>query len=276
MDFFILEKVIRLMVKPIVLPLRTVRNPRDLGGYIGLDGRKIKAHRLIRSGKVNGISAEDKRVLREYGLNTIIDLRSPMERKNCPDDAIEQVEHFDYSVSNEDNTKGGINDLEKAFKMYRQDQYAGFHLMCQRYRDYVLKEHSQNSMHKILESLVNNRQGATLYHCSEGKDRTGFVTLILLYILGVDLEVIRQDYLYSNLVLSDYRAKRDKQFALEGENDKFRANMRVLGSVSDAFLDTTLITINEEFGGLDAFIRNQLDVSADFQAALQDLYLEKN
>lgn len=274
--FLLCLKGIQLMNQPIVLPLSTVRNPRDLGGYIGADGRKIKRHRLIRSGKIHDLSSEDKNALQQYGLHTIIDLRSPLERKTCPDDPIAHTKHYDYSVSTEDNTSGGTNDIEAAFALYRKDQYAGFKMMCNRYRDYVLKEHAQHSMHKILELLVNAREGATLYHCSEGKDRTGYVTLILLYILGVDLETIRQDYLWSNYLLTDYRAIRDQMFAKRGENLNFRANMRTLGSVMDAFLDTTLITIDQEFGGLDQFISEQLDVTPELKATLRELYLEKN
>ena len=104
----------------------------------------------------------------------------------------------------------------------------------------------------------------------------GSVTLILLYILGVDLETIRQDYLWSNYLLTDYRATRDQMFAKRGENLNFRANMRTLGSVMDAFLDTTLITIDQEFGGLDQFISEQLDVTPELKATLRELYLEKN
>ncbi len=48
------------MSNPVVLPLKTVRNPRDLGGYIGFNGRKIKSHRLLRTGKINGLSKHDE------------------------------------------------------------------------------------------------------------------------------------------------------------------------------------------------------------------------
>ena len=123
--------------------------------------------------------------------------------------------------------------------------------------------------------MLNTKEGAVLYHCSEGKDRTGIVTMIILYILGVDLETIRQDYLFSNGMLDDYRARRDKYFKENGENLKFRANMRILGSVQDAFLDTALITIEEEYGGLDNYIEKQLKISPEMQEALRELYLEK-
>lgn len=179
-------------------------------------------------------------------------------------------------MSADDNTKGGGgHSVEKMFEEYRKDQYAGFRMMCQRYYDHVTKPHAQETLRKILEMLANTPDGAILYHCSEGKDRTGIVTVLILYLLGVDLETIRQDYLYSNYMLNNYRARRDKEFAEDGENLSFRANMRILGSVSDAFLDTSLITIDKEFGGLDEYVKTQLNVTPELRDTLRELYLEK-
>ena len=262
------------MGKPVILPLKTVRNPRDLGGYIGADGRKVLPNRLFRTGNISKISEEDAERLHSYGLKKIIDLRSHHEVEKCPDRKIEGVEHLQMPLSCEDNTKGG-GDYKKNFERYREDQYAGFSMMCKRYHAHVTKPRAQKTIHDILEVLLNTKEGAVLYHCSEGKDRTGIVTMIILYILGVDLETIRQDYLFSNGMLDDYRARRDKYFKENGENLKFRANMRILGSVQDAFLDTALITIEEEYGGLDNYIEKQLKISPEMQEALRELYLEK-
>lgn len=262
-------------LRPNVLPLSSVCNPRDLGGYIGFDGRKIKGHRLLRTGKINKISAKDEKFLQEYGLSTIIDLRSPLECKMCPDHLIPGVKHYNLPLSDEDNTQGGKADIAQTFAEYRKDQYAGFRMMCNRYRDHVSKSHAQKTIHQILKIMANTPDGAILFHCSEGKDRTGIVAIIILYLLGVDLETIRQDYLYSNYMLNHYRAVRDQKFKKDGENLKFRANMRILGSVSDAFLDTSLITIEEKFGGFDKFLQEQLGVSDDLRTTLRELYLEK-
>ncbi len=293
------------MINPNVLPLEKVRNPRDIGGYVGYQGRKVKMHRLIRSGKISNITSKDKKFLLDYGLTKIIDLRSPLECHKMPDSQIPGVEHLDISIAEDDNTNGGKKDLDKVFATYRKDQYAGFKMMCDRYRSHVVKEHAQNSLHKILEVLANTKEGAILYHCSEGKDRTGIVTVMILYILGVDMETIRQDYLYSNYMLNTkegailyhcsegkdrtgivtvmilyilgvdmetirqdylysnymldgYRAKRDRIIQEKGGNLCLRANMRILGSVSDAFLDTSLIAIEKEFGGLDNYLREKI------------------
>ena len=263
------------MTAPIVLPIKSVRNPRDIGGYVGFDGRKIRPHRLLRTGNMSEITPTDERFLLDYGLHTIIDLRSPAECKQNPDKELDNVEHYACPLSAEDNTGGHGLDMSKEFAEYRKDQYAGFKLMCRRYHHHILNKSAQRSFHHIIKLIAENDDGAILYHCSEGKDRTGLVTIIILYILGVDMEVIRQDYLYSNYMLNDYRAVRDQHFKQVGENDNFRANMRVLGSVANSYFDTSLITINENFGGLDSYITNELEIDDQMKELIKEKYLEK-
>ena len=263
------------MTAPIVLPIKSVRNPRDIGGYVGSDGRKIRTHRLLRTGNISEITPADEQYLLDYGLRTIIDLRSPAECKQNPDKELDNIEHYAYPLSAEDNTGGHGLDMSKEFAEYRKDQYAGFKLMCRRYHHHILSKSAKQSFHHIIELIAENDDGAILYHCSEGKDRTGLVTIIILYILGVDMEVIRQDYLYSNYMLNDYRAVRDQHFKQVGENDNFRANMRVLGSVANSYFDTSLITINENFGGLDSYITNELEIDDQMQELIREKYLEK-
>ena len=263
------------MTAPIVLPIKSVRNPRDIGGYVGSDGRKIRTHRLLRTGNISEITTADEQYLLDYGLRTIIDLRSPAECKQNPDKELDNVEHYACPLSAEDNTGGHGLDMSKEFAEYRKDQYAGFKLMCRRYHHHILSKSAKQSFHHIVELIAENDDGAILYHCSEGKDRTGLVTIIILYILGVDMEVIRQDYLYSNYMLNDYRAVRDQHFKQVGENDNFRANMRVLGSVANSYFDTSLITINENFGGLDSYITNELEIDDQMQELIREKYLEK-
>lgn len=262
-------------IKPLVLPLKTVRNPRDLGGYIGFEGRKIKSHRLLRTGTISHLSDHDRLFLKHYGLQQVIDLRSPLEIKLFPDADIPGVRHYDLALSDQDNTQGGAHDIAKMHALYAQDQYAALKKMAQRYHDHVATKKAQHTMHQILELLAATEEGATIFHCSEGKDRTGIVTLIILYVLGVDLETIRQDYLYSNYLLNDYRAKRDQKFKEAGKNLNFRANMRILGSVADSFLDTALITIANDYGGLAAYVRNQIGVTPALRDTLRSRYLEK-
>ncbi|GHV98306.1 protein-tyrosine-phosphatase [Lactobacillus nasalidis] len=256
-----------------LLPLKTVRNPRDLGGYAAFAGRKIKPGLLLRTGTVAAISAEDADYLRARGVKTIIDLRSPQECCKRPDKQLAGIRNVNIPINNRDQTKAGASLAELA-RLYSLDPLAGFRHMVEGYRLMVTEKHAQAAFGRVLACLAE-AEGGTVYHCSEGKDRTGLVTVFLLTILGVDPETIRQDYLLSAPYLNGYRAKRDQEARENGESLVQRANLRSLGTVSNEYLDSALIAIDQEYGGMEAFISKQLGVTAALQDQLRAKYLEK-
>lgn len=256
-----------------LLPLKTVRNPRDLGGYTGFAGRKIKAGLLLRTGTVAAISEEDGDYLRARGVKTIIDLRSPQECRKRPDKKLAGIQNVNIPVNSRDQTKAGASLAELA-RQYGLDPLAGFRHMVESYRLMVTEEHAQAAFGQVLAYLAET-EGGTIYHCSEGKDRTGLVTVFLLTVLGVDPETIRQDYLLSAPYLNGYRAKRNKEARENGESLVQRANLRSLGTVNNEYLDSALITIDQEYGGMEAFLTRQLGVSPALRDQLRAKYLEK-
>ena len=262
------------MVEPLVLPLSKVENGRDLGAYVGFDGRPIKKHKLLRTAKLSEMPENDINFLKNYGLKKIIDFRTTAECEKQPDTSLTGVEYIHLAIHEEE--KLGVPDetKEKLKKTYIFDQYAGFKVMCHQYRKTVRSKHSQAAYHNFFEILANNEEGAVLFHCSEGKDRTGFGAYYLLHILGVDPYVIRNDYLYSNYGLNAYREKVDKLALADGANQYIRTNLRSLASVSHEYLDSALILINNEYGGIDNYIKEYLGVDQAMIDHLRELYLE--
>lgn len=259
-----------------LLPITTAINPRELGGLTGFNNRKIKMHRLLRTGDLSKMSQEDKRFLKTYGVVKIIDLRSKSESIAHPDPQIDGVQNISLPLSSEEGTLGGESDLNQGAKLYNENPHAAFKMMCDHYRDHVIAAHDQETIRQVLKILSETEEGAVIFHCTEGKDRTGFVALFVLYILGVDLETIRQDFLDSNEILSEYRATRDKEFKETGKSLTFRANMRILSSASDSLFDTILLTIEEEYGDLETYVRDVLNVTPELETKLCELYLENN
>lgn len=260
-------------MKEVILPVKSVRNPRDMGGLIGFNNRKVKLHRLLRTGTISQITQEDADFFKNYGLVQVIDLRSPCECVKKPDREIDGVKHINIPVNNVDQTQAGFS-LAELQEKYHSDYLAGFKHMIKTYRRMIVNPDSQKAFHKILKLLADTPKGATIFHCSEGKDRTGLTAFFILYVLGVDLETIRQDYLFSAEMLNDYRAKRDKESEQRGGSFRFRANLRSLGTVNNEYFDTALITMEEEFGGIDQYIEKQLGVDNELCGKLRSLYLE--
>lgn len=232
-------------------------------------------HCLLRTGNLSKMSQEDRLFLKNYGVVKIIDLRSKSESFAHPDPQIDGIQNISLPLSSEEGTLGGENNLKQEAKSYNENPHAAFKMMCDHYRDHVIAAHDQETVRQVLKILSETEKGAVIFHCTEGKDRTGFVALFVLYILGVDLEVIRQDYLASNEILTEYRAARDKEFQEAGKGLTFRANMRVLSSASDSLFDTILLTIEKEYGDFETYVRDVLNVTSELEDKLRELYLEK-
>lgn len=262
------------MIHPNVLPLASVRNPRDLGGYLGHNGRPLLKHRLLRTGRINQLNVADQLFLQKIGLSTIIDLRTSRERRKTPDPALPGVEHYNVSISGRE--VGQVSPaIIKIHQQYQTDQYAGFKNMCLNYQDFIQQPHSWRAFRQFFE-IITDRPGAILYHCSEGKDRTGICTVFLLHILGVEPAVIRADYLYSNFLLEDYRQRLDQKVRTKHGSLELLATTRSLASVANEYLDTALIAIDKEYGTIDQFLQKRVGMTPQWQAKLQDQFLAKN
>jgi protein-tyrosine phosphatase len=260
------------LIQPRLLEVTSVRNARDLGGYTGWQGRRIKTGRLVRSGKLNRLTDEDERYLRSYGVSEVIDLRTSAEIQREPDRLWDGVQAQSISISSQE--VGHVSqELTETKKRLASDQYAGFQHMCYLYREFILNDYSRAQIASFLKACAENKAGALVFHCSEGKDRTGICAVLLLEALGVNPDVIREDYLYSNFTLADYRKEVEHAGQASGETVEMTASMRSMASVANEYLDTALLTIRSEYGTMAAFFEKGLGLGQDWLDALRANYL---
>ena len=165
-------------------------NLRDLGGLIGLGGRKIKSGRLFRSGELFDLTVADADFLRKLGIAVVYDLRSTVERQRRPSEAhlLGEVQTVtrDYLDS-----AAGFSILTEKSDISTNDAK---NAMRDLYRN-IPFEHAE-SVRGIFDILINNNI-PLLFHCVAGKDRTGIISAIILNILGCSRDQILEDYLIS-------------------------------------------------------------------------------
>ena len=108
------------------------------------------------------------------------------------------------------------------------------------------------------DALVNvaNTDGAVLYHCSAGKDRTGWMTAVLLTVLGVSRTDVNADYMLSNQYLTGPRT-----------------GSAFIDGVEQSWLDTSFATVDRVYGNFDNYVRDGLQLSEDDVAQLRDTLL---
>ena len=162
-----------------------IQNKRDLGGIQTADGQIIKPGLLVRSAHL--FQAEEHDLER---ISTIIDLRTPGERKEAPDQTCGR-EYLTLPVF--DDVTAGISHETGA-----RDQ--GIPDMAYLYGR--LMRECTDSFRTILLTIMQHdySTGGVLWHCTEGKDRCGMTTALILESLGVPRDTILEDYLKTNLV----------------------------------------------------------------------------
>ena len=180
-----------------------IQNMRDLGGLRTADGRKIRPNMLIRSAQLAQAVEEDL----EH-VAAVIDLRTIKEREEMPD-LVYSCRYLPMPVF--DEFKPGVSHEEEAKQAPKlPDMAVLYGILVRNYMD---------SFRNILTAIMHHdfSEGAILWHCTEGKDRCGITTAMILELLGVDRDTIMEDYLKTNLVnLPKAAAIREKLAAERG------------------------------------------------------------
>lgn len=161
-------------------------NVRDIGGYIGLDGKVVKMGRFIRAGGLNGLTKAGIKAVRNLGTDCIIDLRSTREVQTMPDTLAQdqEIRYFHIPMLDYIQSSFASGDLTM-FPASMSEMYIG------------LLEHDQDDFLKIFRLFANESYKTTIFHCTAGKDRTGVTAMLLLGLAGVSKADIIQDYAHS-------------------------------------------------------------------------------
>lgn len=261
--------------------LEGVANARDLGGYVMPDGRRIREGLLLRSGNLMRATEEDKRRLRdEFHLKRIFDFRTYGEVYREPDCVIAGSSNtllptIDPEIekkSGEAMPKEVFLNLE-AFLLRAANQPLVQRLARNMYPDFVFSEYTQLQYAAFLSGVLATKDGAVLWHCSQGKDRTGLGAAFLLSCLGASRETILEDFDRSNDFYRETVARMCEQVRAMGWGEEEAAVIQAFIGVHTGNFARTLDRIDQEFGSLHGYITNQLLFSEEEQQQLRDRYL---
>lgn len=259
------------------IPLQGVNNTRDLGGLETADGKVIKKHRLIRSGELAKLTKNDIEVLKnEYGLKKIVDLRTDMEVEHKPDPKIEGVE-FEHIPFVDTQTVGITrekNIVVSAIKKIKSMDESASEYMESMYRALIIHENSLKNIARFFEVLLENEDGAILFHCSAGKDRVGAACMVILSILGVPQETIIKDYLATQKFGQKYNKKYENLAKWLSKNKKVSEYAKVFLSTNKGFILAMYDEIEKRYGTVEKYAEECLGLDAEKREKLKNMYLE--
>ncbi len=178
---------------PRTLSLEGASNVRDLGGWPTKGGGHVRFGRMFRSAALTGLTVRDVAALAATGLRTVCDLRGRREAAEAPSALAGVSDVAVHPLSIEPSVGASLRDLVATRNATGESVMA---VMRQAYVAYALEwPHRYRAMFAL---LLHEPALPLLLHCSAGKDRTGFGASLILTVLGVPYEAVREDYLASN------------------------------------------------------------------------------
>lgn len=253
-----------------------VANARDLGGLPAGDGA-VKRGLVYRSATLAFVSDGAVPSLAALGIDTVYDLRTAEEVSAAPDKLPAATRHVSLDVLADSSTSvaatlGDFSSDPKAFAAGLAGGRAE-RLFENSYRDFVRLPSALRAYRMFYLGLVDStRQGAALFHCTTGKDRTGWAAASLLTLLGVSQEDVERDYLQTN---TDLLPSLESVFRrAESQGVERAALLPVLG-VRESYLDAAFQQVREQFGDIDGYATRGLGLTAHDLRLLRERFLER-
>lgn len=233
-------------------------NARDMGGLLNVHGDMISSGLLLRSANLADATEMDKQTLQEqYHIAKIVDLRTEMERKEKPDVFIPNTEY--QSIPIFDESMAGISH-EKSLN--KEQILAVIPKLGFLYGQMVTSESCRQNLGRAARSVMEHdfSKGSVLWHCTEGKDRCGLLTAVLLLALGVEKRIIMEDYMLTNET-NEAKAERYYQgMLLAGKTEMEAATIRDIFLAKKEYLNKAFEAIQEQYKNTDTFLREGLNI----------------
>lgn len=231
-----------------------ISNARELGGIRTAGGRRVKSGVLLRTAELAEASDADLKALAEkYAVRHVVDFRDGSEIDRKPDLKIAGAEYSLVPVLPELPYKSRAIDLTPG------EVFDQFVLM---YRIMAEHEFCARAYRQFFQILLKAGGESVLWHCVQGKDRTGIAAYLLLAALGASEDDAREDYFLTNEALG----REYEQLVQKGRDARELAFMKVVLYVFPECLDEFLSRVRELYGGTDGYLRKCLGLTdRDFE-----------
>ncbi len=194
---------------------------------------KIKEGLIYRTAALSKNSTElILKFVKEHQIRYILDFRGKNELQN--------YKRYNNFYDNKIKEKFVINIPFNADKVniYIPDKpYENFY--------YAFLKDNEKKVKIIFEKYFSNANSERLViHCEGGKDRTGIITAMLLYLLCITRELIIEDYLLS------------------------------FSDTKQSYIDLTFQILDDEYGGSENYLKNHCNVTEESINTLREILVE--
>lgn len=233
------------------IPLASIQNLRDMGGYSTSDGRTTRWRTFVRSAGMSELTIADQQAMVDYGIGAVVDLRSQQNIEDTPNPfaVVDRVayHHHDLWGDRVSDFKSSTSSLTQEAKL--ADLYRTGFPRC------------ESIIAEILGTLADEGDHATVFHCGAGKDRTGMIAALLLGLAGVPYDTIVADYALTAVYLDDPHrdhSNPDPMFIpgdYPADSDPALRLPLYFSSCLPGTMALALEFIDENYGGIAAYVR---------------------
>lgn len=255
-------------------------NFRDLGGYVNAEGRQIRWNRVFRSGELSDLGDEELRIITSFGFRRFMDLREPAEiardgtdRTYPGNEGIYDLLEFNvgdpYLLSAPADPG---NPLSQLLWDVRRVDYPNWYVN--------VLESNKDGIRRAFERFADPSQYPMLFHCTQGKDRAGVLSALLLLLLDVTEETIIEDYVLTcELTASDIEEKLDLIGSIlpnlsAAPPGVSAEDWRPMLECHREAMENLIRHVQEEYGGIEGFLES-IGIGAARQDAIKNALLSE-
>lgn len=240
----------------------SVQNVREIGGYETAQSHKsTRWGKIFRSGQLSSLSEWDSIRLNNLHIKTVIDLRGNDEVAVCP---------LRYSNANIVRIPIPIKNMDNVVTRIQEDRMRkgdGILFMQDTYLQYVTDYSEQFA--KALDVFLDKDNYPIMINCSMGKDRTGYLTAMLLFALGIPEETIVRDYMASNENINIGHLA----YMAHDLSTNAQETVTALVTVNEGLIDLVLKRIRKDYGSVDKYLSKGLHLTDKERETLKDIML---
>ena len=256
------------------LAIASVPNLRDVGGYRTADGGVVALGLLYRSDTFNPMSDEDVEKLASLNLKNNYDLRTAPEVRAKPDRMPAGVQYhmLDVLADAKSSAPAEIEALMHEPKKANVSLGDGKieKMFTDAYREFISLPSARASYRTLFLALTDRGNLPAVFHCTTGKDRTGWAAAALLTLLGVPKDTVMADFMRTNeYTLPQFKPVIDEFVAAGGE----RAIANAVFGVKSEYLEASFGEMRKRYGTIEGYFSEGLGIGPGEQKALRDLYL---
>jgi protein-tyrosine phosphatase len=126
-------------------------------------------------------------------------------------------------------------------------------------------DNSGDEILHVFDVLADSQQYPIIVHCTQGKDRTGLIILLVLLLVAAPRECISKDYVMSEAELQPEKEERMKEISSIGLTEDFA------GCPPD-FVEKLANHLEQRYGGVEGYLKT-IRVTSEQQQQVRNILL---